>query len=132
MDQSATTVRLELELEGTDAHLLFADGDTWLGSGPYAGVTVRLLEREEGHGFGLSIVVTVLVSIGVNVASNVVADAVRSAAGRLVIRARGRHGASDGSAEGLEGLVEDERDAAEADRTAVPEDLSAGPGPRSR
>ncbi|MFF3654829.1 hypothetical protein [Streptomyces olivochromogenes] len=114
MNEETESVLLVLEVEGSGSEELLAYGSVWVGEGELSPVTVRLVERETGHGFGLSMTVGVLVSIGVGTASNLVADAVRVAIKRLIIKASGSRSQSDsdGSREGLVELIERERGAA--------------------
>ncbi|WP_165949792.1 hypothetical protein [Micromonospora sp. KC207] len=102
---------LELEVDSTPyaETTLFREG-VWVGDGPMESITIRLDGREPGHGFGISELVTIVVSVGAGAASNLVADAVRAAAGRIIRSVRGRRSVGDGSREGLEDVIEAERD----------------------
>jgi hypothetical protein len=107
----AQSVTLELEVDGASSNetTLFREG-RWVGEGSFESISVTLGSREEGHGFGLSEVVSVVVVIGVGVASNLAADAVRAAVGRVIHSVRGRRQIGDGSPDGLRGVIEADRE----------------------
>ncbi|UWZ34543.1 hypothetical protein Drose_25375 [Dactylosporangium roseum] len=105
------SIVLELEVDSTPhaETTLFREG-SWVGDGPLESITIRLDGREPGHGFGISEIVTIVVSIGASAASDLVADAVRASVGRIIRSVRGRRSVGDGSRDGLEDVIEAERD----------------------
>lgn len=127
MDE-ASTIELHLEVDGSANSEPVLSDETWAGSGSYAGIEIRLIAREEGHGFGLSEFITIAISIASGASSQLVAEAVKEAVSRLIIRVRGRSVEGDGSQEGIAGVVEDERTQASSiqDEENRPADRAAG------
>jgi len=101
---------LELEIDpvdpGTRAGLI-VDVDSEALS--RCGVAVHIEKSEDGHGFGVSEIITIGVAVASGVASDLVASAITEATNGVIRRVRSRRGRSDGSVEGIAGLVDDER-----------------------
>jgi len=108
---SPDVITLELELDATrlEQGRTPLDAGTWISVGEAEGIEISRTLAESGHGFGFTEVVTIAISIGSSVASDLVADAIRKAAGGVIRKARGRRRRSDGSKAGLVELIEDER-----------------------
>jgi hypothetical protein len=111
MSDEPDVITIELEVDSID------DGDrsrmrpgvlSRVGEGADA-IVIELAQTEVGHGFGLSEVVTIVVSIGVGASSDIVADAIRAAIGKVIRRSKAGSRHSDGSREGLTELIEGER-----------------------
>lgn len=79
------------------------------------GIVVQVVASEEGHGFGVSEIVTIALAVGTGVTSDVVASSIKAAAKGVIRRARSRKSRSDGSVEGMTDLIERERRPAETD-----------------
>jgi hypothetical protein len=78
-------------------------------------IVVQVVASEEGHGFGVSEIVTIALAVGTGVTSDVVASSIKAAAKGVIRRARTRKSRSDGSIEGMTDLIERERRPAETD-----------------
>ena len=70
------------------------------------GVRLQIAPAEEGHGFGLTEVVTIAVTVATNVSSAVIADAVLEATKDRIRRVRAKGKQSDGSKSGVESVVD--------------------------
>jgi hypothetical protein len=73
------------------------------------GVILRLEGAEEGHGFGVSEVVTIAVTVATGTTSSLAAAAIKEATKGVIRRARTKKHRSDGSDEGIADLIENER-----------------------
>ncbi|MCX5115403.1 hypothetical protein OOK13_44685 [Streptomyces sp. NBC_00378] len=73
------------------------------------GISLKVVAVEEGHGFGVSEIVTIALSIAGGVASDVIASSLKSATRGVIRRVRSRRSRSDGSIEGITELIDRER-----------------------
>ncbi|MFF7759001.1 hypothetical protein [Streptomyces griseorubiginosus] len=73
------------------------------------GIAVKVIAAEEGHGFGVSEIVTIALAIAGSAASDLVASAIKEGTKGVIRRARARTSRSDGSVEGLAELIDSER-----------------------
>jgi hypothetical protein len=112
MTDNATRISIELEIDAIEDGKLSLEPGVLARSGESSqAVTIELAQAETGHGFGLSELVTIIISVGVGASSDLVADALRAAIGRVIRRAKGSSATSDGSRQGLTELIESERTA---------------------
>lgn len=107
-DTDIITIELEIDV-GDDGPLRIQPGVPWRSAEDTEAIVVELAETEVGHGFGLSEALTIVVSVGVGTSSQLVADAIRTAIGKVIRRSKTRSRQTDGSREGLTKLIEDER-----------------------
>jgi hypothetical protein len=80
-------------------------------SGNPSTASIKVSDKEDGHGFDITEVVTVVVSVASSAASGLVADAVRTAVGRVIRKVKARRSArtSGGAPEELRDLLDEER-----------------------
>ncbi|WP_328452082.1 hypothetical protein [Amycolatopsis sp. NBC_00438] len=83
----------------------------WSGGTEEAPISFTATRSEEGEGFGLTEVLTIVISIGSSAASDLVADAVRRGLRGIIRRVRSADDQSDGSADGIAKLVDRQRGA---------------------
>jgi len=99
------TIELEVDAAG-DGMVQLQPGIPWQTAEHPDAVVIELAEAEAGHGFGISEMVT----IAAGASSELVADAIRAAVGKVIRNAKTKSRQySDGSREGLTKLVEGER-----------------------
>lgn len=104
------TITLELEIDGSPGpETPLFEHKLWTGEGRFDAITITLDNEEDGHGFGVSDIVTIAVSIPVGVATTLVTDAVRTAVGRVIRSVKGRTRAGDGSRRGLDDVIDSDR-----------------------
>jgi hypothetical protein len=111
MASEIDVITIELEIDAANAGATeLQPGILWKDGEHPDGVVIELVEAEAGHGFGISEMATIVVSISAGASSQLVADAIRAAVGRVIRTAKAKSAArSDGSREGLAKLVEGER-----------------------
>jgi hypothetical protein len=115
-DVDVITIELEVDAGREDGSA--TPGPLWRGGDGDEAIGVDLAAAEAGHGFGLSEVITIVVSVGAGAASDLAADAIRTAVKKVIRRSRAGSRHSDGSREGLTDLVEGERSHPPAKRPA--------------
>ncbi|WP_426509105.1 hypothetical protein ACPPVO_00375 [Dactylosporangium sp. McL0621] len=101
-------IELELELESSRRPDSPLSSGAWIGHDRYEGIEITVNGREDGHGFGFSEIVTIAMSVASGVTIDLLSDAIRTAAGGAIRKVRGRRRRSDGSAEGVAGVLQDE------------------------
>jgi hypothetical protein len=103
MASETDVITIELEIDAANAGATeIRPGILWEDGGHPGGVVIELVEAEAGHGFGISEMATIVVSISAGASSQLVADAIRAAVGRVIRTAKAKSAArSDGSREGL-------------------------------
>lgn len=72
-------------------------------------IVVVIRSGEQGHGFGLSEVLTISVSAAATVTSKMIVESILQAVGRNIRRAKGKTGRSDGRPDSLASLLDKER-----------------------
>ncbi|MGN2638285.1 hypothetical protein ACTD5D_19240 [Nocardia takedensis] len=107
-DRQNLTLRLEIDGAPGPETTLFEQRE-WIGEGRFEAIAITLTGEEDGHGFGVSEIVTIAIAIPVGVATNLVTDAVREAVGRVIRSVTGRTRSGDGSREGLNGVIDSDR-----------------------
>jgi hypothetical protein len=108
-DTDVMTIELEVDAAGDGTAQLKPGMPWWTAEHPDA-VVIELAEAEAGHGFGISEMVTIVVTVAAGASSELVADAIRAAVGKVIRNAKTKSRQySDGSREGLTKLVEAER-----------------------
>ncbi|WP_109524840.1 MULTISPECIES: hypothetical protein [Nocardia] len=109
-DSGRETFTLELEIDGAPgAETALFEQRGWVGEGRFEAISISLDSEEDGHGFGVSEIVTIIVSIPAGVATSLVTDAVRTAVGRVIRSVKGRTRHGEGSREGLNDVIDSER-----------------------
>jgi hypothetical protein len=90
------TLRIEVDVKPGDRER-YASGFTWTGEGDFEGVSITVLPSE-GHGFGLSEVLDASLvfagGVAAGVTANFLTDAIKSAIGGTIRRARALKGAA--------------------------------------
>jgi hypothetical protein len=86
MEQRSIELEIETDVRMSDLDTL-AEGYRWDGEGEHEGIAVEVRSLE-GHGFGLTEVLTIVVSVGVGASANLLSDAIKLAVKGVIRRAR--------------------------------------------
>ncbi|MCX4398671.1 MULTISPECIES: hypothetical protein [unclassified Streptomyces] len=102
---------LEVDTQGDPAH----------GRGHYLadvpGLRIEIIEKQQGHGFGLAEVITISVAIGTGMASDLAASAIRGGIAAIIRRVKSSRGESDGTESSIAELIDRERGSHGAEQT---------------
>lgn len=83
-------IEVEADVKSSAVELL-ENGVDWYGDEKFKNINIQLRRSEEGRGFGLTEVLTVVVSVGVSVSSDLIDEAIRTAVGGVIRRVRTPH-----------------------------------------
>lgn len=111
MANETLVLTIEADVPNEVLSQIDAGSYTWSGGTDDAPIDLTATRSEEGEGFGLAEILTVVLSIGGAAASDLVADAIRSALRGVIRRVRTLDNQSDGSAEEIAKLVDRHRSA---------------------
>lgn len=104
------TVTLELEIDpavpGTPGDQLIDVNSEVLSEN---NIVVHVDKTEDGHGFGVSEIITISVTVAAGTTSSLLASAIKEATRGVVRRVRTRKRRSDGSSEEIAELIDEER-----------------------
>ena len=86
-DTDVITIELEVDAAG-DGTAQLQPGIPWRPAEHTDAVVIELAEAEAGHGFGISEMVTIVVTVAAGASSELAADAIRAAVGKVIRNAR--------------------------------------------
>jgi hypothetical protein len=125
-DTDVITIELEIDAAGDEAAQL-QPGIPWRPAEHPDAAVIELAATEAGHGFGISEMITIVVTVAAGASSELIADAIRSAVGKVIRNAKTKSRQhSDGSREGLTKLVEAERSHSPTKDADQPPEQTAG------
>jgi hypothetical protein len=105
IDQETIVIEVEADVDQRFLQEIGSGALHWVDPEKRDDVELTISPAEEGYGFGLTTLLTVVVSIGIGASSDLAADAVRAAVKGVIRRARRGQDQSDGSPMGLSGLI---------------------------